>query len=157
MESCCYSLVASIDLIDRLHDQFVLQLCIWISIQLLDRYLLAIMMSYCFLADLLFSVIKPDLLHSESVRLLCSKDLMEKEGLWSYLSQVLFFILLSSINCRNSLARFFLVGFIASICSANCSLVNLARLTEIAAFNMPEWYFGFSIKMLWLHSSCDSM
>lgn len=70
---------------------------------------------------------------------------MGKEGLYSYLFQVLFlfFILLSPINCRNSLARFLLVGFITSI----CSLVILAHLTEVAAFNVPEWYLGFSINI----------
>lgn len=98
-----------------------------------------------FCAGLLVSVIKPDLLQSETAPLPCSKVLMGKEGLYSYLFQVLFlfFILLSPINCRNSLARFLLVGFITSI----CSLVILAHLTEVAAFNVPEWYLGFSINI----------
>lgn len=49
MEGGCYSLVASVNRIDGLHDEFVLQLHVWISLQLWDRYLLAKMMSYCFL------------------------------------------------------------------------------------------------------------
>lgn len=78
--------------------------------------------------------------------LFCNEFLMEKEGLWPYLHQVLF-LCFSHLSAVDSLAGFLLLVFLlVCISLARCSSRFITCLTEVLTFNLTAWCIECSIK-----------
>lgn len=81
----------------------------------------------------------------------CNEFLMEKEGLWPYLHQVLF-LCFSHLSAADS-GRIPVSDFLSVCISlARCSSRFITCLTEVLTFNLAGWCIEFSIKTKILES-----